>query len=720
MKRMISLTASAALLALAAPLAAKPATDHSGHAGHAGHAKPQAAAADRTDGWGSFGVQTQWIDRATKPGDDFNQFVSGKWLATATIPADRTRFGSFDALGVLSETRMHAILEELAQGVQPAASDAARVAAAYKAYMDTDSIEKAGIAPLQPLIARVRAAKTPEQLAILFAEPIISSPVNLGVGVDAKNSSAHAIYARQAQLGMPDRDMYLVENPRFKEFQAKYKDYLTFIYTELGYADPAKTAADVYALEYKMAQANWDRTIGRNRDLTYNKMSLDAFAALAPNVPLKAMVAALGGQPQTEIIVAQLPPTADQLTALKIKPADAAKLGGGVPALAAMIASEPAGVWHDWVIKNMVNSSASVLPKRFDDANFAFYGKLLSGQPEQRVRWKRAIGAVEGMIGELVGKIYAERHFPAANKTAMEQLVGNLRLAMAANLKDLKWMGPETRKQAQAKLDAFTPKIGYPAKYKAYPGLEMTADSAFANGLATARWSQADQVRRLGQPVDRSEWGILPQTVNAYYSPTLNEIVFPAAILQPPFFNLKADPAINYGGIGAVIGHEIGHGFDDQGAKSDGTGNLRDWWTAEDKANFVKLTDALAAQYSTFCPLDDGKTCVNGRLTIGENIGDVGGISLAYRAYKMSLKGKPAPVIGGFTGDQRFFMGFAQVWRDLIREPRLRQQILTDPHSPARYRVNGTLPNIDEWYKAFNVKPGDKLYRPPEQRIRIW
>jgi putative endopeptidase len=420
------------------------------------------------------------------------------------------------------------------------------------------------------------------------------------------------------------------------------------------------------------------------------------------------------------VIVTRMPPTKDELAKAKYTPEMAAKLGGGTPALLRMIGTEPVSHWQAWMAIQYVSGKAAVLPKRFDDARFAFYGTTLSGQPQQRERWKRAIGAVEGSVGELAGQVYAQRHFPPANKAAMDRLVGNLRLAMAANLKDLKWMGPETRTQAQAKLDAFTPKIGYPARFKTYDGLELTPDDAFANDTATGQWQVQDNVSRWGKPVDKAEWFMFPQTVNAYYSPTGNEIVFPAAILQPPFFNLSADDAVNYGAIGGVIGHEMGHGFDDQGSKSDGEGNLRDWWTAEDKGNFERLTGALVDQYNATCPFDEGKTCINGRLTLGENIGDLGGLSLAYRAYRMSLGGREAPVIEGYTGDQRFFMAWAQVFRVKMREAALRQQLQTDPHSPGVYRINNIVRNFDEWYKAFDVKPGDKLYLEPEKRIRIW
>ena len=701
------LTAILAATALAASLAAPAFAD-----------TPSAAPAAKSD-WGTFGIQTVNIDASVKPGDDFNRYVNGKWIDATEIPADRTSVGGFILLRDLSEERMHAIMDELVKGPNAPGSAGARAAAVYSGFMDTDGIERAGLAPAYPTLERIYAARSLDQLVELFASPGLSSPIGIGVGPDAKSSRINALYASQAQLGLPDRDYYLVDNERNRGIVAKYKDFLAFMAGELGYPDPKATAEVVFQLEKKMAAQNWDRALGRNRDLTYNKMTVAEFAALAPEVPLRRALEAAGVGAASEIIVTQLPPTKEELAAAKYTPEMAAKLGGGVPALAKLIAGEPLGNWQAWLALRFVASKAAVLPKRFDDANFAFYGTTLSGQPQQRSRWKRAIGAVEGTVGELAGQVYAERFFPAENKAAMERLVGNLRAAMAANLAELKWMGAETRVQAKAKLDAFTPKIGYPASYKTYPGLEL-GSSAFANSLASDAWSQRDEVSRLGQPVDRGEWFMFPQTVNAYYSSVGNEIVFPAAILQPPFFNLSADDAVNYGAIGGVIGHEMGHGFDDQGSKSDGEGNLRDWWTAADKAAFEKLTGALVDQYNASCPLDEGKVCINGRLTLGENIGDLGGLSLAYRAYKMSLGGKEAPVIDGYTGDQRFFMAWAQVFRVKMREAALRQQLQTDPHSPGNFRINNIVRNFDEWYKAFDVKPGDKLYLPPEQRLRIW
>jgi putative endopeptidase len=397
-----------------------------------------------------------------------------------------------------------------------------------------------------------------------------------------------------------------------------------------------------------------------------------------------------------------------------------AKLGGGLPATLRLVTATPVATWKAYLAAHFLSDHAAYLPSDIDDAQFAFYGTVLGGQQVQRARWRRGISAVEGEIGELLGEIYAQRFFPPANKAAMADLVTNLRKALAANLADLKWMGPATRQEAEAKLQAFTPKIGAPEKYKTYDGLVIDEAKPLANKLNAEKWAMDFQLNRIGKPVDRSEWFMFPQTVNAYYNPTFNEVVFPAAILQPPFFNLSADPAVNYGAIGAVIGHEMGHGFDDQGAKSDGTGNLRDWWTPKDKAAFEALTARLSTQYDGFCPFDEGKTCVNGQLTLGENIGDLVGLSTAYRAYHLSLGGKEAPVIDGFTGDQRFFLAYAQVWRGKVRDEQARQFLVTDPHSPGQYRVNGIVRNMDAWYRAFNVQPGDKLYLPPEQRVRIW
>ncbi|MDR2858019.1 MAG: M13 family metallopeptidase [Novosphingobium sp.] len=686
-----------------------------------------AVPARATGAWGRFGIQTQWIDTKTRPGDDFNRYVNGKWEDVTRMPADKTRIGSFITLRDLSEDRLHAILDRLVRvaGRPAPGTPQARVADAYAAFMDTDAIDAAGLAPAQPVLDRIAAAGTIEDLLALFATPGLAAPIGASVDADEKQSDRYALYIGQSGLGLPDRDYYLVDTPRYRDIRAKYLDYLTLMLGKAGYADARGAAQSVFDLETAMAREMWDRATGRNRDLTYNKLTRAELDALDPRGLIGRFIGNMGADAADYAIVQQMPPTAEELAAAKFTPGMKAGLGGGVPATLKLIAETPIATWKAYLAAHFLSDHAACLPRDIDEAQFAFYGTVLGGQQEQRERWRRGIGAVESEIGELLGEIYAARFYPPANRAAMSDLVANLRKAMAANLADLKWMGARTRQEAEAKLAAFTPKIGAPGRYKTYDGLVIDPVRPLANKLAAEKWETDFQIARIGRPVDRGEWFMLPQTVNAYYNPTFNEVVFPAAILQPPFFNLSADPAVNYGAIGAVIGHEMGHGFDDQGAKSDGSGNLRDWWTPQDKAAFEALAAKLAGQYDGFCPFDDtgaggGKACVNGQLTLGENIGDLGGLSLAYRAYKLSLGGREAPVIDGFTGDQRFFLGWAQVWRGKVREEQARQFLVTDPHAPPEYRINGIVRNFDEWYKAFNVQPGDKLYLPPEQRVRIW
>ena len=712
--RFTSLLAAASLsaLALSASAQAKDA---------AAPVQPAASSTAKADNnWGAAGIQTQYLDKTVKPGDDFNRYVNGKWLATTTIPADKTSVGSFVILQDLSQERIRGILDGLTATKPAAGTDEARIADSYTAFTNVAAINARGMAPIQPYMARIKAADTPMKLMTLFAQPGYASPIGASVDPDLKQSDVNAFYLGQGSLGLPDRDYYLKQDARSQDIRTKYLGYLTFLMGKLGYADAAGTAKAVLALETRMAEAQWDRVIERNTDLTYNKLTMPEVRKLAQPGEIDAFIAALGVTP-TFAIVDQIPPTPEELKAAGIDAAQAkAMIGGGLPATMKLLHEVPVGTWQAWLQSQFVIGHASTLPSDIDQANFDFYGKVLSGQPEQRPRWKRGIATVEKQVGELLGKIYAAKYYPPAEKAAMTDLVANLRKAMAANLQDLAWMGPETRQQAEAKLDAFATKIGAPETFKTYAGLKMSATDPLGNAVAAEAWQQQDKLGRLGKPVDRSEWFMLPQTINAYYNPPFNEIVFPAGILQPPFFNVSADPAVNYGAIGAVIGNEMGHGFDDQGAKYDGTGNLRDWWTAQDKANFEKLQGKLEAQYNAFCPYDDGKTCVNGKLTMGENIGDLGGLSLAYRAYKLSLNGKPAPVIGGLTGDQRFFMAWAQVWRQKIRDEQARQYLIVDPHAPSDVRINGIVRNFNEWYEAFGVKPGDKLYLAPANRVRIW
>ncbi len=706
--RTFPLMAVSALLALSAAAA------------HAQTATPQPASAQPVSDWGSFGVDTRFIDPAVKPGDDFDRHVNGKWQDTAQLPDDKTRISNASDLNDLSEARLRAILEGLPQRKWPAGSPEARISALYGAFMDQAGIEARGMAAARPYLDRIAAVRSRENLLALFAAPGMPTPLEIGVSADAKDSGRYAVYYGQGGLGLPDRDYYLVDSPRNLEIRAKYTDLLVFLLGKAGHADPRAGAGSVLALETRLARATWDRTLRRNRDLTYNKLTLDELGQLPSGGTARALLEKLGAGSAAAVIVPHLPPSEEKRLAAKLTPAQAEKVSGGLPAAAKLIEEAPLAEWQAWMTTRFLSDNAAVLPQDIDAANFAFYGTVLNGQVQQRPRWKRGISAVENQIGELLGQIYAQRYFPPANRRAMQQLVGNLRGAMAANLAELPWMGPETRREALAKLNAFTTKIGAPVRYKRYQGLVISASDPLANGIEAIRWGTDFQLARIGKPVDRSEWFMLPQTVNAYYFPPYNEIVFPAAFLQPPMFNPSADPAVNYGAIGSVIGHELGHGFDDQGSKVDGAGNQRDWWKPADRAAFEELTGKLVEQYSAFCPFDEGKTCLNGKLTLGENIGDIGGLSMALRAYQLSLGGKSAPVLGGYTGEQRFFLSYAQLWRAKSREASLRQRLVTGQHSLEKYRVNGVVRNFDAWYRAFDVKPGDKLYLPPEQRVRIW
>ncbi|GGB77146.1 M13 family metallopeptidase [Henriciella pelagia] len=681
------------------------------------------------DDWGEFGLDLASMKPGVDPGDDFFQYANGAWYDEFEIPADRTSYSSFTLLREKSEQRVRFIIDDLAAAEPDPTTLEGKIAAYYNAYLDTDAIEAKGLAPAQPYLDRIASVETREDLAKLFATPGFTSPVSGFVDVDSKNTDSYIFYITQAGLGLPDRDHYLEDNEKNLEYREAYKAYLALLLDEAGYPEPAQWAEAVYALETKIAKAHWDRTVSRNRNLTYNKLSKAELIALEPDFPMATVLETLGIDAEDAFVVRQLAPTPQEISDYGLTSEQLADIsGGGIVGLLDLMANEPLDTWKAYSAAHFLSNRSDVLPAKIDEATFALYGKLLNGQEEQRERWKRGVQSVEGALGEGVGKVYAARYFPPENKAAMDDLVENLRKAMADNLHEITWMSDATKPEAFDKLEKFTPKIGYTEKFETYDDFSVSAD-AFENDMEANRWAFEDMISNLGGPIDKTEWFMLPQTVNAYYSPNRNEIVFPAAILQPPFFNISADPAINYGAIGGVIGHEMGHGFDDQGAKSDGDGVLRNWWTPEDEAAFKALTDALVGQYNAYCPIDEGETCVNGRLTLGENIGDLGGLSMAYKAYKMSLdengdgiisEEEEAPVLGGMTGDQRFFMSWAQVWRTKYRDDALRQRILTDPHSPPVYRVNGVVRNLDEWYEAFGVTPDDELYLPPEERIRIW
>ena len=667
-----------------------------------------------------WGFNMADLDKSVRPGDDFDAYVNGKWKAATPIPAKYPEYGVSRNLTITAENAVRDIIADSIKANAAPGTQERRIADAYQAYLDVDSINKAGMAPAQPYLMKIQAAQSMDDLADLFAMVGMPSPIGGGVGPDRGDPNTNIVYFGMGGLGLPSRDNYLVDNPRNQEMKVKYIEYLAFLLGKAGYADAKERAAGLYELEKKMAETEWDPALARNPDLTTAYLSKADLVGVAGGFPMERFLAAEGFGNQSRFLVTRMLPSAEVIKAQGLTPEMLAKLGGGLPARMKLVNETPVDTWKAWMAAKFIGGNAAVLPSDIDQASFDFNSKFLFGQKVMRPREERAVTATSNMLGEVLARLYVDRHFPASNKAAMVDLVGNLRKAMASNLVDLPWMTPATRTAARAKLDAFNVKIGYPDKFETYDTMLIRPGMPLENALAAARWFNRRGLDDLTKPVDRTRWFLTPQTVNAYYAASLNEIVFPAAYLQPPNFNAKADPAVNYGAIGAVIGHEIGHGFDDNGAKYDGKGVLRDWWTPEDKATFRKLGETLVSQYSAMCPFDNGKTCINGRLTLGENLGDLGGISMAYKAYKLSLKGKPAPIIDGLTGDQRFFIAYAQKNRNKWSEQLQRLVMESDPHAPDFARTNGVLRNFDPWYKAFNIKPGDKLYLPPEQRVHVW
>jgi len=648
--------------------------------------------------YGKFGLDPSAADHSIKPGDDFYRYADGHWMQTHTIPADRTRWGTFEQLGEQADERVRKLIQELPENA-PAGSLEQKVGDYYHAFLDEKAIEAAGLKPAQPALDAIAAAHSYEDIATLMGRPDLQlkSPMDYGIDIDEKNPDRYLTIIGQGGLGLPDRDFYLKEEPKFQEIRTQYREHLQKMLTLAGVADAATKAGQILELETKIADCHWPRAKLRERDLTYNLRSLPDLEKLAPTFPWQALLGAGGLQDRKEVDIAQ--PDA-------------------IAKLATVFSNTPIATWQAYLEVHYLDTFAPVLPQAFDAEAFDFYGRKLNGQQQQRERWKRAVAAVNRTLGEAVGQLYVKAYFPPAAKAQALDLVENLRKAYAAHFTTVPWMSAATRKVALEKLATFRPKIAYPDKWRDYSALQVRSGDAFGNQHRAAVFEWHRQLSRIDKPSDRDEWLMTPQTINAYYNPVFNEIVFPAAILQPPFFDPNADAAVNYGAIGGVIGHEMGHGFDDQGAKSDAKGVLRTWWLPEDTAAFKKLGDALAAQYDSYEAVDG--LHVNGRLTLGENIGDVSGLTIAYVAYHLSLHGKTPPVIDGLTGDQRLFLAWAQGWRSLVRDERLRNQVMTDPHSPEQFRVNGVVRNIDAWYKAFNVQPGDKLYLPPDKRVHIW
>nr|WP_227869675.1 M13-type metalloendopeptidase [Undibacterium parvum] len=654
----------------------------------------------------SSGLELQWLDKNVRPQDDFFQFMSGKWLATVEIPADRARFGSFDQLRDLSEQRSFDIIKNLAADSKlQAGTNQKKIADLYNSFMDETRAESLDIQPLQGEFARIDGFNNKAEMPALMAHLAkrgVALPLQAGINQDARDSSVYAVYLNQGGLGLPDRDYYLKQDDaKLKGFRAAYIKHIASMLSmaKVSSEDTAeKTALDIMALETAIAKIQWSKVENRNPVKTYNKTEIAKLTELLPNFDWNAYFASAGSKDKMSYVIVRQP---DYLTGL-----------------AQIIADTPLATWQAYFKWQTLNAYAPFLSKRFVDQDFAFSSVTLRGIPTNQARWKRGVARIEEGMSEALGELYVEKHFPPEYKAKMQALVSNLMLAYQQSIQTLSWMGDDTKKEALAKLAKFTPKIGYPDQWRDYSKLEIAKDDLVGNIMRGRELEYQRQLAKLGKPVSRQEWGMSPQTVNAYYNSRQNEIVFPAAILQPPFFNAKADDAVNYGGIGAVIGHEISHGFDDSGSQSDGDGNLRDWWSKDDKANFGKLTSALVAQYSAYSPLPGYQ--LNGALTLGENIADNSGLAIAYKAYQISLGGKAAPVIDGYTGNQRLFMGWGQVWRGKAREAEAIRLIATDPHSPAMFRGNGPLTNLPEFYSAFGVKPGDKMYVAPEQRTTIW
>jgi putative endopeptidase len=646
---------------------------------------------------GRFGLDLTAGNPQAKPGDDFNVYASGHWYEHFEIPADRSSFGAFNELDELSKNRVRQIIEAASGSNASAGSPAQKIGDYYAAYMDQGAIEANGMGPAQEDLKKISSAHSQKDVATLFGMAGFASLFDIDLPPDLRNPDQYSVVISQSRLGLPDRDYYLKDDPKLEEIRQKYGAYIEQILQLASVPEPHAKAHDIMVFETEVAKLQWPIEKRRDVDATYNPRTKTQLVQLAPGFPWQSFFDASEIGSRQNLVLSEIDAIKD-LSGLFKKTT--------LPTLKAYL------TFH------YLSDHAPYLAKKFDDARFDFYGRTLRGQPQQRERWKRAVDEVNDSLGEQVGQLYVEKFFPPESKAMMQQLVANLRASLSERIDQLDWMTPQTKQRAHEKLATFTPKIGYPDRWKDYSGLEVKRNDLLGNVRRAAQWHWRYQVARLDKPVDRDEWQMTPQEINAYYNPLNNEIVFPAAILQPPFFDPKADAAVNYGGIGAVIGHEIGHGFDDQGRKFGPDGSLKDWWTEQDAQEFTKRVQRLIAQFNAYEALPG--LHVNGANTVGENIGDLGGLAMAYHAYQLSLKGQAAPVIDGLTGDQRFFLSWAQVWRTKYRDGVLREIVMSDVHSPAQFRVNGPLPNIEAWYQAFGVQPTDKLYIKPADRVSIW
>ena len=647
------------------------------------------------------GLDPAAFDKSVRPQDDLFRHVNGAWLASTEIPADKASYGAFDILFDKAQVDLRNIVEEAAKSTSRApGSDAQKIGDFYESFMNESRVEELGLAPLKAELEAIDALKTRSDVAKHFAHFFKLNLINPIVGYvdgDAQEPGKDIVYVFQGGLGLPDRDYYIKNDDKLKEYREKYVGFVGSILGMAGDTAASKSAREIFVLETRLARAHWTNVENRDAVKTYNKVAVADLAKQFPGFDWTTWTTELGINNVPALVVSQ---------------------PSYFKALAAAVNELPVDTWKPYLKASLLNGFAPYLNKSAVDAEFGFYTTTLRGVKEQQPRWKRGVNAVNGNLGEMLGKLYVERHFKPEAKARMEALVANLRESYRVGIDQLEWMGPETKKQAQEKLAKFRPKIGYPNKWRDYSKLEIKKDDLVGNMMRAFIHENNYQLGKAGKPIDPEQWGMTPQTINAYYNPVRNEIVFPAAILQPPFFNLEADDAVNYGGIGAIIGHEMGHGFDDQGRRFDSTGALKDWWTKADEAEYMKRAKVLVDQFNQFEPLPG--LHVNGELTLGENIADLTGLVIAHQAYVLSLKGKDAPAIDGISADQRFYMGWAQSWKAKEREESLRQLVLTNPHSPEMYRANGAVRNIPEFYAAFGVKEGDKMFLPPDKRVKIW
>ena len=648
------------------------------------------------------GVETQYINPKVRAADDFYLHANAKWLESTKIPPDKPYWNPGYVIHEQTQEELRKIIESAAAHSAAGTPEARKVGDLYRSFMDETRLEALKLKPLQREFAAIDAIKSKAELPALMAQLDaigVGTPIALVIDQDKRNSTAYIASLNQSGLGLPDRDYYVDDaDARLVGIRKKYGEHIAKMLAMAGDKNAKQDARAILALETAIARAHWTKVENRDPVKTYTKVSIASLPDMSPAFGWKAWLDETGIAGRISDVVVVQP--------------------SYLKAFGALVEKTPLPVWKAYLRWNVLRDYSRFLSKAYVDERFAFYGTTLSGTPQNRPRWQRGVGVVDGSIGEALGKVYVEQYFPPSSKARMETLVANLLTAYRQSLDTLDWMGPETKKEARAKLDKIVAKIGYPAKWRDYSKLVVAPDDLVGNVMRANRFESERNIAKLGKPVDRDEWFMTPQTVNAYYNENMNEIVFPAAYLQPPYFNPEADDAANYGGAGATIGHEISHGFDDEGSQYDGDGNLRDWWTAEDHARFDAKTKALVAQYDAYSPLPG--YFVNGKLTLGENIADNSGLAIAYKAYRLSLGGKEAPVIDGMTGDERFFLSYAQGWREKMRDDTQVMLIKSDPHSPDPFRANGPLSNLDAFYTTYKVKQGDKMYRPPAERVSIW